>query len=90
MNILCTPLYERQLKEILEKFALEDFSATKKFKLYLDTILINIPTKVDKYKPSIYLDDKNVKDIEHENFTIVFNREKNEETYLILAIFEKE
>ena len=53
MNILCTELYEAQLKSILQEFLQEDFDATKKFKLYLDTILINLPTKAHKYKKSL-------------------------------------
>ena len=89
MNILCTPLYEEQLKSILEKFANEDFNATKSFKLYLDTILINMPTKAHKYKKSIYFDDENIKDIEHENFTIVFYIDHASNNYLILGIIEK-
>ena len=72
MNIFCTPLYERQLKEILQDYIAEDSQATKSFKLYLDTIIINIPTKANKYKKSIYFNDENIKDVEHENLTISF------------------
>ena len=89
MNILTTQLFEEELKKILEEFAKEDFEATKKFKLYLDTILINMPTKAKKYKQSIYFDDANIKDIEHENFTIVFFIDKDEDSYLILNILQK-
>ncbi len=89
MNILTTQLFEEELKKILEQFAKEDFEATKKFKLYLDTILINIPTKAKKYKQSIYFDDANIKDIEHEDFTIVFFIDKEEDNYLILNILQK-
>ncbi|MEA1982818.1 MAG: hypothetical protein U9N39_04670 [Campylobacterota bacterium] len=89
MNILCTPLYEEQLKSILTKFAQEDFNATKSFKLYLDTILINMPTKAHKYKHSIYFDDENIRDIEHENFTIIFYSNDSSQDYLILNIIEK-
>ena len=89
MNILCTELYETQLKSILQKFAEEDFNATKSFKLYLDTIIINIPTKAHKYKKSIYFDDENVKDIPHENFTVVFFIDKEKNNFLILSILEK-
>jgi len=89
MNILCTELYETQLKKILEDFAKEDFSATKSFKLYLDTILINIHTKAHKYKKSIYFDNEDIKDIPHENFTVVFFIDKENNNYLILSIVEK-
>lgn len=89
MNILCTELYETQLKSILQKFAEEDFNATKSFKLYLDTIIINIPTKAHKYKKSIYFDDEDIKDIPHENFTVIFFMDKMNNDFLILSIVEK-
>ena len=88
MNIFCTPLYEEQLKSILQEYAQEDVQATKSFKLYLDTIIINIPTKANKYKKSIYFDDENIKDIEHENVTIAFYIDIENENYLILSIIK--
>lgn len=88
MNILSTPLYEKQLKVILQDYMKEDRQATKSFKLYLDTIIINIPTKANKYKKSIYFDDENIKDIEHENVTISFYIDSKNENYLILSIIE--
>ena len=90
MNIFCTPLYEKQLKEILQDYMTEDKQATKSFKLYLDTIIINIPTKANKYKKSIYFNDENIKDVEHENLTISFylDNENENENYLILSIIK--
>ncbi len=90
MNILCSELFENSLKSILDEFIKEDFAATKKFKLYLDTIIVNIPTKATKYKKSIYFDDDNIKDIPHENFTIVFFIDTQHDQYLILNILPKE
>jgi len=89
MRIVCSELYEMQLKSLLEDFLKEDISATKKFKSYLDTIIINLPTKATKYKKSIYFDDENIKDIVHENFIIPFYIDKTNDTYLILGIVEK-
>lgn len=88
MNIFCTPLYEKQLKEILQEYMAEDKPATKSFKLYLDTIIINIPTKANKYQKSIYFDDENIKDVEHENLTISFYKDNENENYLILSIIK--
>jgi len=90
MNILTTKLYESQLKDVLSSFQDEDIDATKKFKLYLDTIIINMPTKAKKYKKSIYFDDENIKDIPHEAFTIPFYIDKENQNYLILSILPKE
>ena len=89
MQIICSELYEKQLKEILEPLVKEDFFFAKKFKMYLDTIIINIPTKVDKYKKSIYFDDENIKDLEYEDFTVVFYVEKSNSSYIILGIVKK-
>ena len=83
MQIICSELYEKQLKEILEPLVKEDFSFAKKFKMYLDTIIINIPTKVNKYKKSIYFDDDNIKDLEYESYTVVFYVEKSNSSYII-------
>lgn len=88
VNILCTHIYEKQLKEILDKFAKEDFSATKNFKMYLDTVIINAPTKEKKYKKSIYFNDENIKDIVHKGFHIPFYIDKENDTYLILGIIK--
>ena len=60
MKILCTTVFEEQLKSILETFSEKDFAATKSFKMYLDTVIINIPTKAQKYKKSIYFNDENL------------------------------
>ena len=89
MQILCTEFFEKGLKEILEKLAKEDLAATKNFKMYLDTVIINIPTKVQKYKKSIYFDDDNIRDVEHQGFRIPFLFDKENDIYLLLGIIEK-
>jgi len=86
MQILCSELYEKQLKDILEPLVKDDFSFAKKFKMYLDTIIINIPTKVNKYKKSIYFDDENIKDIDYDNYKIVICVENGNKRFIILAI----
>lgn len=89
MKILCTSVFEEQLKSILETFASEDFAATKSFKIYLDTVIINIPTKAQKYKKSIYFDNDNIRDVEHQGFRIPFLFDEENDIYLILGIIEK-
>jgi len=89
MKIVCTPLYEEQLKALLSSFAEEDFKATKAFKLYLDTIIINIGTKAHKYKQSIHFDDENIKDIEHEEYTIIFFEDISNKNYVLLSIIKR-
>lgn len=89
MQILCTPAYETQLKTILEEFLQEDFEATKKFKLYLDTILINLPTKAHKYKQSPLFDSEDIKEIPHEAYNVIFFHDKTNNNYLIMGIVKK-
>lgn len=90
MNIICSELYEKQLKEILKTIISdEDYQAAKKFKLYLDTIILNMPTKAKKYKTSIYCNDENIKDIEYEGFTIPFILDEENKIYTVLGIVKK-
>lgn len=89
MEILCSELYEKQLKEILESMMQDDISSAKNFKMYLDTLIINIPTKAKKYKKSIYFDDENIKDLEFENYTVIFSVGTNYSSYVLLGIVKK-
>jgi hypothetical protein len=89
MKIICTELFEEQLKEILIRMIDTDYKASKGFKSYLDTIIVNIPTKSKKYKKSIFFDDENVKDIEHQGFIIPFYIDKANNSYLVLGILQK-
>ena len=89
MNILTSKLYEKQLKEILELLVKDDYSLAKNFKMYLDTIILNMPSKEKKYKKSIYFDDENIKDIEFKGCRIVFYVNKSNNNYIILGITKK-
>ena len=86
MQILCTETYQTQLRSLLEEFPNEQLDIAKNFKLYLDTVIINIPTKIQKFKKSTLFDNENIKDIEHKALRIPFYYEKESETYLILGI----
>jgi hypothetical protein len=86
MKIVNSQLYTEQLKSILKEYFQGDIKAVKSFKLYLDTIILNMPTKVKKYKQSIYFNDENIKDIEHQGFTIPFYYDHINDTYVILGI----
>jgi len=89
VEILCSELYEEQVKKILEPIIEDDISLAKKVKIYLDTLIINIPTKAKKYKKSIYFDDENIKDLEYENYTVVFYIKKSDNSYIIIGIVNK-
>ena len=89
MQILCTENFEKQLKLLLKEYSSEDFSATKNYKMYLDTIILNMPTKIQKFKKSIYFDDENIKDIEHQGHIIPFYIDEETGNYLLLGIIKK-
>ena len=89
MNIVTSELYEKQLKEILKTSVKIDFNATKNFKIYLDTIIMNMPTKVKKYKKSIYFDNDNIKDIEFQGCRIPFLIDDINNRYYIIGITSK-
>jgi len=88
MTILCSTLYEEQLKAILDEMAKDDYDKAKAFKLYLDTIIVNVPTKAKKYKQSKYSDDEKIKDIEYEDYTLPFILDLKNQEYTILAIIK--
>lgn len=89
-QIVCSSLFEKQLKEILNSLEKEDINSAKSFKLYLDTVIINMQSKIAKYKPSIYSDNEKVKDIENQGYILPFYIDEEEETYVILGIFKKQ
>lgn len=86
MKIINSKLYEKQLKELLIDMIKIDSKSAKSFKLYLDTIILNIPSKAQKYKKSIYFDNETIKDIQHQGLTIPFYYDTINETYIVLGI----
>lgn len=86
MTILSSELYRTQLKSILSTLAPVEI---KSFKLYLDTIILNMPSKAGKYKPSLYFEDERVKDIDHQGYTIPFYHDEEKDAYVILGIIKK-
>ena len=90
MKILTSKLYETQLKKILEPLCKQDFQQTKNFKMYLDTIILNMPSKIKKYKKSIYFDDDNIKDIQYKGCTIIFFFDQQNNACIVLGITKKD
>ena len=88
MNILTSSLYKQQLQEILKELE-EDTTDVKKFKIYFDTIIINMHTKAKKYKKSIYFDDDNIKDMINQDYIIPFYIDEDKNIYVILGVIKK-
>jgi hypothetical protein len=89
MDILCSKLYEEQLKEVLKSLVKINYKLAKDFKIYLDTIILNLPTKVKKYQKSIYFDNENIKDIEFQGCKIPFFIDNEKKNYFLLGITAK-
>ena len=88
MTIVSSPLFNEQLHAILLTMTEANPQGAKGFKLYLDTILLNLPTKAQKYKRSVYFDNDDIRDIEHQGFTIPFYHDKTDNTYALLGIID--
>ncbi len=86
MNVLSSSLYTEQLKEALELVRKQKNDDLKDFEMYLDTVIINMHTKIKKYKKSIYFDDDNIKDIQNQGFTIPFYIDEKEKVYVLLGL----
>ena len=88
-QIVSSTLFDEQLQEIVSSLEKEDSNRAKSFKLYLDTVIVNMQSKITKYKPSIYFEDEKVKDIENQGFVIPFYTDEKEEIYVLLGIGKK-
>jgi len=88
MNILSSNLYKEQLKEVSELIKKQSEADANSFELYLDTIIINMHTKVKKYKKSIYFDNENIKDIQNQGHTIPFYIDEKNNKYVLLGLVE--
>lgn len=86
MPVLYSNLYKEQLKEAIELIKKQSEADVKNFELYLDTIIINMHTKIKKYKQSIYFDDENIKDIQNQGYTIPFYIDKQKNVYVLLGL----
>ena len=88
-QIVSSTLLEEQLQEILDALEKEDSNSAKSFKLYLDTVILNMQSKIAKYKPSVYFEDEKVKDIENQGYVIPFYTDEADEAYVLLGICKK-
>ena len=86
MNVLTSPVYRTQLKEVLNLFKKEDIAQAKSFEMYHDTIIFNMHTKVKKYKQSKYFKDVSIKDIENQGYTIPFYIDEKKNIYVLLGL----
>jgi len=89
MNIVNSENYLLQFKNLVDNLMSEDTQNAKKFKLYIDTVVLNLATKLKKYKQSHYFEDENIKDIQHEGYTITFYIDEPIDVCVLLGIIKK-
>jgi len=89
MNIVNSTNYLLQFKKIVDDLVAEDVDNAKKFKLYIDTVVLNLTTKLKKYKQSHYFEDENIRDIQHEGYTITFYIDEPIDICVLLGIVKK-
>ena len=89
MTIIYNPIFEDELLHIINHIAEDKPNASIKFALELEKSILDIPIFPFKYKPSIYFDDKNVRDMTYKSYTIVYEVNLDENSIEILKIFNQ-
>lgn len=89
MLLIFKPTFSSELKQILEYIAQDKPSASMKFKNDLKeslNLLLNNPTM---HRESIYFQDKNMRDMVHRGYTLVYRIRPIKKEIEILRIFNK-
>ena len=89
MKIIYNPIFEDELLHIINRIAEDKPNASIKFALELEKSILNIPIFPFKYKPSVYFDDKNVRDMTYRRYTVVYEVNLDENSIEILKIFNQ-
>ena len=70
MKIIGTEEYQKELLAILKYIAKDKISASRKFKQDLNIQINQIPIFPYKYRPSLYFDNENIRDMTFKRYTI--------------------
>jgi plasmid stabilization system protein ParE len=89
MKIIYNPIFEDELLHIINRIAEDKPNASIKFALELEKSILDIPIFPFKYKPSVYFDDKNVRDMTYNRYTVVYEVNLDENSIEILKIFNQ-
>jgi plasmid stabilization system protein ParE len=89
MKIIYHPIFEDELLHIIKYIAKDKPSASIKFALELEKAISEIPIFPFKYKPSIYFDNKNIRDMTYKRYTVVYEVNLDANSIEILKIFNK-
>lgn len=89
MTIIYNPTFERQVIQIVDFIADDKPSASVKFANELEKLIISIPKNPFKHRQSYYFEDKNIRDMIHKGYTIVYEVDFHNNTIEILKIFNR-
>jgi len=89
MNIIYDPTFERQIIQIIDYIADDKPSASVKFSNELEKLIITIPENPFKYRQSHYFNDKNIRDMTHKGYTIVYEVDFENNSIEVLKIFNR-
>jgi len=70
VKIIGTEEYQKELLAILKYIAKDKISASRKFKQDLNIQINQIPIFPYKYRPSLYFDNENIRDMTFKRYTI--------------------
>jgi len=89
MKIIYNPIFEDELLHIINRIAEDKPNASINFALELEKSILNIPIFPFKYRPSVYFDDKNVRDMTYKKHTVIYEVNLDANTIEILKIFNQ-
>jgi len=89
MTIIYKPTFSKQLKQVIEYIAQDKPSASMKFKNELKKSINLIPNNPIMYRQSNYFGDKNIRDMVHKGYTIIYRIRPIKKEIEILKIFKK-
>jgi len=89
MTIIYKPTFSKQLKQVIEYIAQDKPSASMKFKNELKKSINLIPNNPIMYRQSNYFEDKNIRDMVHKGYTIIYRIRPIKKEIEILKIFKK-
>ena len=89
MQIKLDAKFEKNFYQIFEYIAQDKRTASKKFKNDLFKQIKNIPNNPYKFRKSFYFDNKTVRDMTFNGYTIIYEVDLDNNQIIILNIFNK-
>ncbi|NEW60790.1 type II toxin-antitoxin system RelE/ParE family toxin [Sulfurovum sp. bin170] len=89
MTIIYKKTFENQLLHIINHIAKDKIGASIGFANELEELIFLIPDNPFKYKPSIYFDNKNIRDMTYKGYTINYKVNFDKNLIEVLRIFNR-